>query len=202
MEPEQTNPYKLAMTYGLYLGGITIFISIIVWATALMEKLGLWGSMGMGFINLFVLIFLLLYFTKLYRDDHLNGKITFGNAFVFGVLIVLFSSIVSALYNYIFTKYIDPEYAQRIITMLQDKTYQWMSSRGLSQTQIDDAMTKFDKQEIPTPIDSLISSLKFGLFGGTIMSLISSAIVKKNPHKDDAFEEAMEDVKTNETSQE
>ena len=30
MEPQQTNPYKLAMTYGLYLGGITIFISIIV----------------------------------------------------------------------------------------------------------------------------------------------------------------------------
>ena len=198
MEPEQTNPYKLAMTFGLYLGGITIFLSIIVWATALMEKLGLFGSLGIGLLNLGILIFLLIYFTKSYRDNQLDGKITFGKAFVFGVLIVLFSSVVSALYNYIFAKYIDPDYAHRIMTMIQDKTYQWMSSKGLSQDQIDSAMVKFEEQELPSPIDSLITSLKFGLIGGSIMSLLSSAIVKKNTHKNDVFDEAMEEVKTEE----
>ncbi|HAH22820.1 MAG TPA: hypothetical protein DCL77_03490 [Prolixibacteraceae bacterium] len=202
MEPHQTNPFKLAMTYGLYLGGITIFISVVIWATALMEKLGLWGNVSIGIINLCILIFLLIYFTKSYRDNQLDGKITFGKAFVFGVLIVLFSTVVSSLYNYIFAKFIDPGYAQRVMTMMQDKTYQWMSSRGLSEEQIDEAMVKFEKPEIPTPIQSLITSLKFGLIGGSIMSLVSSAIIKKNPYKDDAFDEAMEDVKTDETRQE
>ena len=198
MEQQQTNQYKLAMTYGLYLGGISIVLSIIVWATALMEKLGLFGSAFMGIFNLVILILLLIYFTKMYRNNELDGKITFGKAFVFGVMIVLFSTVVSSLYNYIFAKYIDPEYTQRIMTMMQDKTYQMMTNNNLPQEKIDEAMAKFQEQPIPTPIQSLISSLKFGLIGGAIMSLISSAIVKKNVSKEDDFEGAMDEVKTEE----
>jgi uncharacterized membrane protein (DUF485 family) len=198
MEHQQTNIFKLAMTYGLYLGGISIVLSIIIWATSLMEHLGLFGSVFIGVFNLVILIFLLIYFTKMYRDNQLDGKITFGKAFTFGVLIVLFSSVISSLYNYIFNKYIDPEYTQRIMTMIQEKTYQMMSNRGLSQDQIDSAMVKFEGKGIPTPIETLVSSLKAGLIGGAIMSLISSAIVKKNANKDDAFEDAMDEVKTEE----
>ena len=198
MESHQPSPFKHAMIYGLYLAGISIAIAVIVWATALMEKLGLFGTMAIGVFNLVILILLLIYYTKIYRNEQLNGKITFGQAFVFGVLIVLFSTVVSSLYNYIFARYIDPGYAQRIMTMVQDKTYQMMANQGMSEDQIEEAMVRFEEQPIPTPLNSLISSLKFGLIGGTIMSLISSAIVKKNVNKDDAFEEAMEDVKTEE----
>jgi uncharacterized membrane protein (DUF485 family) len=190
--------WKSAMIYGLYLGGISIVLSLIIWATSLMEHLGIFGSAFLGISQLILLVFLLIYFTKLYRDNELIGKITFGQAFVFGIIIVVCSTILSSIYTYVFNKYIDPEYSKRILLMIQDKTYQWMSGKGLSQDQIDSAMKKFEEQPIPTPIETLISSIKFGLIGGAIMSLISSAIVKKNANNEDAFEEAMEDVKTEE----
>lgn len=198
METQKTNSYKLAMTYGLYFGLISIILSVIIWATNFMEYLGLFGSVLLGILQLVLLVFLLIYFTKLYRNNELGGKITFGQAFVFGVLIVVSSTIISSLYSYIFNKFIDPDYAQRIMTMMQDKTYQWMSGNGVPQDQIDSAMQKFEAKGIPSPIETLITSMEFGLIGGAIMSLISSAIVKKNATSEDAFDEAMDEVKNEE----
>jgi hypothetical protein len=198
MESQKTNSYKLAMTYGLYFGLISIILSVIIWATNFMEYLGLFGSVLLGFLQLVLLVFLLIYFTRLYRNNELGGKITFGQAFVFGVLIVVFSTVISSLYSYIFNKFIDPDYAQRIITMMQDKTYQWMSSKGVPEDQIESAMQKFEAKGIPSPMETLITSMEFGLIGGAIMSLVSSAIVKKNVVSEDAFDEAMEEVKTEE----
>jgi hypothetical protein len=194
MESQKTNSYKLAMTYGLYFGLISIILSVIIWATNFMEYLGLFGSVLLGILQLVLMVFLLIYFTKLYRNNELGGKITFGQAFVFGVLIVVFSTIISSLYSYIFNKFIDPDYAQRIMTMMQDKTYQWMSGKGLSEEQINDAMQKFEAKGVPSPIETLVTSLEFGLIGGAIMSLVSSAIVKKNVTNEDAFDEAMDEV--------
>ena len=198
MEPQKPNALKLSMTYGIYLAGISIVISVIIWATNLMEVLGLFGSMFISVIQLVIIVLFLLYFTKSYRNTQLDGKITFSQAFVFGVLIVVFSSVISSLYSYIFNKYIDPDYAHRIITMMQDKTYQWMSSKNVPEEQIDTAMKRFEEKGIPSPLETLQTSLMFGLIGGAIMSLISSAIVKKNVTNPDAFDEAMEDVKTEE----
>lgn len=196
MEPQKPNLLKLSMTYGIYLAGISILIAVIIWATNLMEVLGLFGSMFIGIIQLIIIVFFLLYFSKSYRNNQLGGKITFSQAFVLGVLIVVFSSIISSLYSYIFNKFIDPDYAHRIMAMMQDKTYQWMSSKGVPEDQIDSAMKKFEEQGIPSPLQTLKSSLIFGLIGGAIMSLISSAIIKKNVTNEDAFDEAMEEVKS------
>ena len=198
MESQKTNSYKLAMTYGLYFGLISVILSVIIWATNFMDYLGLFGSVLLGILQLVLLVFLLIYFTKLYRNNELGGKITFGQAFVFGVLIVVFSTVISSLYSYIFNKFIDPDYAQRIMTMMQDKTYQWMSGKGVPEDQIDAAMQKFEAKGIPSPIETLIASMEFGLIGGAIMSLISSAIVKKNVTNEDAFDEAMDEVKNEE----
>jgi len=198
MEQQPNDRLKLTMTFGLYLAGINIAWSVIIWATSLLEHLGLFGSILIGIFNLFLLAFLLVFFTKKYRDTLFDGKITFGQAFAFGVMLVVFSSVISALYSYIQNRFIDPEYMHRIMTMIQDKTYQMLANSGVSQDQIDAQMAKFDEKGIPTPIETLVQSLEGGLIGGAIMSLISSAIVKKNVKGEDAFDEAMEEVKNEE----
>jgi len=198
MESQKPNSFKLAMTYGLYLGLISIVLSVITWATNAVDYLGLFGTAFLGILQLTLIIFLLLYFTKQYRNNELGGKITFGQAFVFGVLIVVLSAIVNSLYTYIFNKFIDPEYTQRVLTMMQDKTYQFMSNRGMPQDQIDAALKNFDVQEISSPIEMLISSMEFGLIGGAFMSLFSSLIIKKNTIDEDAFDEAMDEIKNEE----
>jgi prepilin signal peptidase PulO-like enzyme (type II secretory pathway) len=198
MEQQPNTKLKVTMTYGIYLAAISIVLSLIIWATSLIEHMGLFGSAFIGVFQLVMLAFLLVYFTKRYRDTMFDGRITFGQAFSFGVMLIVFSSVISSLYSFILNKYIDPDYMHRVMTMIQDKTYQMLSNSGLSQDQIDAQMSKFEEKGIPTPIETLVSSLEGGLIGGAIMSLISSAIVKKNVKGEDAFDEAMEEVKNEE----
>lgn len=198
MEQKNLSPFKMALTYGIYMAIISIVITLTIWATSTLETLGLMGNGIILLINLVVTVVLLVLFTKLYRDKLLDGKITFGKAFTFGVLIIVCSSIISGLFNYILYKFIDPSYAERIMTAMQEKVYQMMQNMGAPEDKIEEAMRGFEDKGIPSPVDSLKQALMGGLIGGAIMSLISSAIVKKNKEKEDAFEEAMEEIKTEE----
>lgn len=184
MENQQSSVYREAMMYGLYLGGISIFFTAVTWATNLIEVLGLFGSSALGFFQIVLLVILLIFFTKKYRDKALEGKITFGQAYLFGILMVVFSTILAACFSYVLNAFIDPEYAQRTVTMLQDKTYQFMSSRGVADDQIEQAIKSMEAKGVSTPLDALLSSVSFGLIGGAIVSLLSAAIVKKNSDVD------------------
>ena len=198
MEENNSSPFKMALTYGIYMAIISIIVTLVVWATSLIETLGLMGSSIIAFINLIITVTLLVIFTKLYRDNLLEGKITFGKAFTFGLLIVICSSLITGVFSYILYKFIDPGYMERIMTVVQEKTYQILANKGLSEDQIDAAMRAFEEKGVPTPMQSVQSALLNGIIGGSIMSLISSAIVKKNTQKEDAFEEAMDEVKNDE----
>ena len=198
MEQSNVSPLKSALTYGIYMAIISIVITLIIWATSLIESLGLMGASLIGLINLVITVVLLVIFTKLYRDNILGGTITFGKAFYYGVLIVVCSSLITGLFSYILYKFIDPGYMERIMTMMQEKMYQMFANRGMSEEQIDAAMRAFEEKGIPSPLESVQSALLGGVIGGAVMSLISAAIVKKNVQKEDAFEEAMEEVKNEE----
>lgn len=193
----ENSPLKLALTNGIYYAIIVILIQLTIWATALIEKTGLFTSFFILLFNLGILIVFLLYCSKKYRDNSLGGKITFGQAFVFGLMIVVFSSVITGLYQYILNQYIDPEYAKRMITAVQEKTYQFMINHGVPDDQIDAAMIKFEDQPIQTPLEALRNSLISGVIGGSIVSLITALIIKKNTNLDE-YEEAMSELNSEE----
>ena len=193
----ENSPLKLELTNGIYFALITIVLNLIVWATALLEKSGLFISVAFSLFQLSILVVFLLICTKRYRDTILEGKITFGKAFIFALIIVIFSSVITGFYSYVFNKFIDPDYAGRIITALQEKTYQFMSNRGMSDDQIEAAMVQIDAKPIPTPMETMTSALMSGLIGGSIIALITSLVIRKNTVKDE-YEEAMSDIKSEE----
>lgn len=178
MEQKSTSLLKSGLTYGLYMGLISVLISVVIWATSLMENLGMWGSAVIGLITLAVNLILLIVFTKSYRNKELGGFISFGNAFKFALILVVVSVIIGAIYNYIFQTLIDPGYTARVMAAIQEKTLAYMTNAGVSEAQINKTMEKF--QDIPTVGKSLWQGLMFGVIGGAILSLISSAIAKKN----------------------
>lgn len=169
---------KSALVYGLYAGLISILLSVIIWAGGLLESLGMWGSALIGILSLVVTLIILIIFTRMYRDKELGGVITFGQAFQFGILVIVVSIIVSSIYTFIFQSFIDPDYMVRVMQSIQDKTLAYLERMGASDAQIDKTMARF--AEVPTVFKSIKQGLISGLIGGAILSLISSAVIKKN----------------------
>jgi hypothetical protein len=174
---QKSTIWKSALTYGLYMGLISILVSVVIWATSMMENLGMWGSAVIGIVSLAINLILLIVFTKSYRNKELAGSISFGQAFSFAILLIVVSVIIGAIYNYIFQTLIDPGYTARVMAAIQEKTMAYLQNAGVSEAQMNKTLEKF--QDVPTVFKSIKQGLIFGIIGGAILALISSAIVKK-----------------------
>ncbi|MBP7508567.1 MAG: DUF4199 domain-containing protein [Prolixibacteraceae bacterium] len=185
--------FKSSMKYGLYYAIISIVISLIIWATKFIENSGLTANFIVSAINIVVWVLILIYFTKDYRDKTLGGVIDFKQAFFVGMLTVAFASLIIAVYNFSFHSWIDPEYSQRTIDAIIEKTYNMMSGMGLPESEIENSLKAIETMEVPTPVQSTFSGLQQNIIYGAVLALISAAIVKKNKDKS-GFAKAMDEI--------
>jgi hypothetical protein len=81
---------KVVITFGL-IGGV--IISVLMGGSLLIaQKIGTGHSMALGY-TIMVVSFLLIYFgVRSYRDNVLDGQISFGRAFTCGILITLITT--------------------------------------------------------------------------------------------------------------
>jgi hypothetical protein len=177
--------WKSAMVYGLYLALVLTLFSVILYVT------GLILNPKLGYISIVLTIAGIVFAQITYRNKELNGAITYGQSLGFGVAIMLFAGIVTALYTLVLYTFIDPSLIDQTKAIQEEA----MLAKNLTQDQVDAAMAITSK--MMTPAIMSIMGLLGSVFSGTIISLITSIFVKKQPNLD-AFDEAMEDVKTEE----
>jgi hypothetical protein len=183
MEQQTTSVWKSATRYGIYFGIISILLSVLIWATSIMENLGIWGSVIIGLLSIVISFVLILLFSFSYRNKEMGGFISFKDAFVFALIMVIVSTIISTLYTYIFNTLIDPGYMERLMAVMQQKTISYMEQVGASETQISNTMEKF---KVPTVWKTVRQGLTSGIIVGSIVSLICAAIVKKKENIESA----------------
>lgn len=177
--------WKSAMIYGLYLALALTLFSVILYAS------GLILNTKVGYISIVLTIAGIVIAQINYRNRELEGVISYGEAVGFGVAIMLFAGIVTALYTMVLYTFVDPSLIDQMKIMQEETLLQ----RGMSEDQIEAALSMSSKMMTPGWIS--VMGLFGSVFSGTIVSLITSIFVKKKA-SEDAFEEAMEEVKTEE----
>jgi hypothetical protein len=179
---QQSTFWKTAMVYGLYIGILSTLYAVILYV------MGQTQNKVLAYLPVIIYAVCIILAQIYYRDRDLNGSITYGEAVGFGVAVMLFSGIISALYNLIIFK-IDPSLIDQI-KMAQEEAY---LKNGMSEDMIEKTMEMSAKMMTPGWMAIM------GLFGavimGTVISLVTSIFVKRPPSQD-AFEDAMEDIKT------
>jgi hypothetical protein len=164
----KVNVWKANLNNGLILGLIGVVFTLLLYFLDLMLNKTI--SYVLLPINLVVLYFLI----KSYRDSYLNGYITYGQSVGAGVIIFLYSTIISVVFSYILYKFIDPGLISKILASSEET----LSKRnGITQEQIDTGMA-FTKK-LMTPGFMAITGLLAGMFMGTIITLIVSIFTKK-----------------------
>lgn len=176
----KVSPFKPALNSGIIMAIVSIVISVLIWVFGLLESMGIMGGLYIMVFSLIITVVLLVVFTKGYRDTFFAGKITYGQAFIYGLLVIVISTVIVAIYNYVFNSFIDPDYIQNITLAMQDKTVAMMEKSGASADAIDNVLVKFEEQGVPTVMKQVQQGLIGGVVGGLFMALISAAIVKKD----------------------
>ncbi|HEX2394366.1 MAG TPA: DUF4199 domain-containing protein [Bacteroidales bacterium] len=168
------------LIYGAILGIVSIIISLVMYIAGYMP-VNIKSTILTGLISIAISIIFVSYGIKSYRDKVLDGSISYGQAFVVGLLIIVFSALLGGIYNLIFTNVIDPEYMDRVLEATKNSTYDMMSNMGATDAQIEDSMDKFDERIAKmTPMRTFMQGFIWSVIFGTIISLIVAAFTRKS----------------------
>lgn len=163
---------KNALTYGLYTGIAYILVSLLFYAVDLDKNTWL------NSLTYIILILGIIFATLNYRNKLNGGYITYGKAVLTGFYVSLIVGVIMAIYIWLFYSFINPDGINEMLDLAEQK----MAEAGLSDEMIDQQM-KMSSKFMKMP---LLNVFTFGgmTFWGTIISLITSAFLKK---QDDSF---------------
>ena len=167
MEP-QVNPWKSNLTNGLILGLVGVTYSLV------MYFLDLSFNKTQGYIFMIILIVLLYFLIKSYRDNFMHGQITYGQSLGAGVIICLYYAIIMAIFTYLLYTVIDKGLVNKQLAFVEEAM---VKKGGIPQATIDTAMkfqAKMMKPAIMAPL-----SIFGNMLWGVILSLIISIFVRK-----------------------
>jgi hypothetical protein len=159
--------WKANLTNGVILGFIGVVFSLLLYFFDLM------GNKSLSYASLLIEMVILYFMIKSYRDNFLNGYITYGKSVGAGVIIFLYATIISAIFTYILFKFIDPGLINKLLAISEEA----IAKKGLPQQSVDAAMNMTRK--MMTPEIMLISGLFGGMLGGTVASLLVSIFTRK-----------------------
>ncbi len=163
---------KFAMNYGAVLGLALSLLGIIFWSMNINEQTSKVPSI---LNNALIIVFLALAIVK-YRDEEMNGILTYKQCLKLGTTISFFSSAVMSIYTFIYITYLNPE----IITNSLELTEQTLLQ---SDPEISDEMLEMQLQfaaKFMQPHWMMIMTLLGGTFMGFLYSSVLSVFTKKS----------------------
>lgn len=169
---------KLVLTYGI-IGGLVVASMLIITTTIYHQSGNIEGGAIYGYASMLLAFSLIFFGIKKYRDQNNGGNITFKTAFMMGFYITLLASTIYVItwlidYYYFMSDFMEKYAAQTIAKLKAD---------GATQDIIDKTtkdMASFGEMYKNPFFNALITYAEI-LPVGLIVSLISSAILKKQP---------------------
>jgi high-affinity Fe2+/Pb2+ permease len=126
----------------------------------------------LGLVLMFVVLWLGL---KAVREESPHRAMSYGKGVGSGVLIALYSGLMSSIYSFIHFKFVNPNFADFQIELIRGK---WTAA-GMTEAQMEQA-ERFTRMMM-TPLANAIFTPIFVVVFGLICSLIIAAILKRNP---------------------
>jgi len=181
-EPETNKKKSLlanSLQYGLYTAAAYVLFSLLLYVIDVKQ------TGWINYLSFLILIAGIVVGTIAFRDKFSGGFLSYGRCLASGVLISIVVGLVMALYSFLFFNYFDPG----ALAGMMEASEQEMMNRGMTDEQIDQALAFSGKLMSPAFL-GISSFLSMALIG-TIISLITSAFLKKEDNSfDGAFRES------------
>ena len=168
MDDIKSNLPKNSLIFGSLIGITLITMSVVLVLT------GKYSS-RLQYTGYLILVAGIAVGTLNFRDKYNGGFLSYGKSLASGVLISATAGFLLGIFSFIYVKYVNPGFVEEIMQQVQ---LQW-ESQGMT----DDEMRTAEKvtRWFMQPGMLIIMTLLGYCFWGTILSLIVSAFVKRDP---------------------
>jgi uncharacterized protein DUF4199 len=176
IDPSTVSPRQVAMRHGVIWGLIGILVGLFAHLMGWNDPANpnVMMSILLGLISFGISVTMIVLAVKTHRDQELGGYMSFGRGFTTGMLTTLVYAVIATVWMVIFFSFINPDMFDAIeANMMQ----QW-EDQGMTDEQIDQA--KGFASMFTGPVFMTIATFLGSLFWGAIISLIVSAVMKKD----------------------
>ena len=166
---ETKSTFTIALKPALIISMAVIAYSLVVWAlTSSIDQ-----QKYFGWVSYLFIIAGYIYFTISYRNDIKGGSLTYGEGFLFMVILTAIYSVIQGAYFYVFITIIDPT----MIPQMLEQAELEMLNKGIPEEQLDQSMKYVGYMFQPWLLS--IFGILGNLFWLTIGSLIMAIFTKK-----------------------
>jgi hypothetical protein len=179
--PKDAQVNKLSMQYGLLIGIVSVVLFVVFrMIDPVMQFSNYWVA-----ILSFVILIVLLVVLGLDIRKKTGGYWSFGEAYRSLIIMALFFTLVSTVYNFVLIKFVDPGLPAKISAVMADKVATQLSNMGVEQSKIDEATKQFQNGEFeakmqPT-LKNELTAFAVAMLIYAVIDLIIAASIKKNP---------------------
>lgn len=165
---------KLVLIYGLIAGAI---VSSMFFLSHPSGEMDFENGMFIGYASMVIAFSLIFFGVKNYRDNHLNGTITFGKALKIGILVTLVASVIYAIAWEFYFNLLAPDFMAKYTDHLLTK----MQTEGASAQEISEAKAQMEStgDMYKNPIFRFLITLLEIVPVGFVISLICAALLRK-----------------------
>lgn len=166
---------KLPLIYGLGIAFTTSVLALISHLTGLStdpDKMMIGAAAGLAGL-LFAYIVGIVLGTRRARLERGAAGYSYGQAFATGMLISLFAALGGVVFNFIYFKFLSPDFAEIQIAA----TRSFMERMNMPADKMEDALAQMRVQT--TLVSQLRGGFIFAAVLGTIIALIVAAVVKR-----------------------
>lgn len=166
----QVSSKGIILNNGLYYGIVLILASLVIYALGMhLDPTG--GYINFAVIAIAVIAFPIIGMSAFKKAN--GGFMTWGQGVKIGVGIVIIGSLLTIVYQHIFTAFIEPEF----YTQVEEITRKTLYDNGLTEEQIETQMEMTSKFQGTIIGDAI--GLLFMAFIGFVISAIVAAVKKK-----------------------
>ena len=162
---EQVSVKQIAIKYGLILAIFSVLFFLLLVLTDQTD------NRLLGFTGYIPLIIVVVLAHRAYKAEG-DGFMSYSRGLGLGTLVVTISAVVSSIFSYIYTKFIDTEFYENLRKKMEDT---W-AEEGMSEEQIETVSSFMEK--FSTPEISFLFGVLGAIFIGFILSLIITAFTK------------------------
>jgi len=178
-----TTFWKTALSHGLFLGLALVLFDYALYLAGQTEA-------GYSTWLMYAMLLVAAYLAaRRSRDRHMGGYISFGKAFGSGMVVAMVGGTMLGLFVLLLFAVIDPALLQELKILAEEA----MIEQGLPDEQIEEVSRLMEKFFYKPWFLALSTFLQF-LLVGSLISLLSAALAKKEPEGSDAFRQATGEV--------
>lgn len=170
MEENEPKTGKVGLMYGLLLGGVSIIFGLMLYSVDMHYERG-WAVNLISFLLMAAVIVLAVIQFKKANE----GFISLGEAMKVGLATAVIAAILGIIWQMIFTNFIEPGFMEKVFDISKAEMIEQNPTMTDEQIEQGEGMIRF----FTSTSTMVIMGLVVSLFFGSIISLITGLIVKK-----------------------